>query len=108
MCYISYRFIKVNFLFLLDIEYFDGKLKYKHEEFNRILSDIRELRDLNLPNFEQMEELDNDLYLEEPINDGSDPFKTIQHSVEEKAKQRQEEYERARASSYLRNHGLKV
>lgn len=88
--------------------YVDGKLKYKHEEFNRILSNIRDLRDLKLPSCDYMEKLDNDQFLEEPINDGPDPFKAIQDSVEEKAKQRQEEYERARAAAYLRAHGLNV
>ena len=83
----------------------DGKLEYEHKEINRILSSIKELGLINIPSFERMDDLDNDLYLEEPINDGPDPFKAIQHSVEEKVKQRQEEYERARATVYLRRHG---
>ena len=93
---------------LKEFVYVDGRLKYKHVEFNRILSDIRELRHIKLPSFDYMEELDNDQFLEEPINDGPDPYKSIQDSVEEKAKQRHEEYERARAAAYLRNHGLNV
>lgn len=93
---------------LKEMVYEDGKLQYKHKEFNRMLSEIGKLRQIKLPSCEHMEELDNDLYLGEPINDYPDPYKTIQHSVEEKAKQRQEEYERARAAAYLRNHGLEV
>ena len=86
----------------------DGKFQFKHKELNKILSDIRDLRLVHLPGIVRMENLDSDLDIPEPSTDAPDPYQTIQSSVEEKARQRQEEYERARAAAFLRRKGLNV
>ena len=83
----------------------DGALRYKHEDLNRALAEIREIRLPSLPMLEPTEELESDATLDHPDSDAPDPYRAIQQTAEARALERQQEYQRARATAYLRRHG---